>query len=244
MKHSNKQKLYEEQKGKCFFCDKILPIDALTFDHLLPKSLGNDDSASNLVLSCPECNMQRGGKLPFREIEFAYFLRQLLDKHPEFRNITQEAKISGEVRYRADILAEQNINGKWKKILIEVKSLPTFTSKRLGEVVNQLNHYKSLVKDDVKFVLSFPGILPKKDNDFLKSANIEVWDREYITNTFESEIEQIEDKLFLKLFRFSSIKPKIQESLVTELKSILAGRPDWSRYQKHIGLIDGCYGNG
>jgi CRISPR/Cas system Type II protein with McrA/HNH and RuvC-like nuclease domain len=143
---SKKNRIYNEQKGKCFFCEKEFPIGVLTLDHLLPRSLSGDDSLNNLVLSCPECNMRRANNMPFREIELVYFLQNLLDKHPDFRNITQEALISSEARYRADILAEQKITGKWTKVLIEIKTIPTFTKKRLDEIINQLTTYKSYIK--------------------------------------------------------------------------------------------------
>ncbi|WGH76652.1 HNH endonuclease domain-containing protein [Tenacibaculum tangerinum] len=237
MKKERKQKLYEEQNGKCFFCDREFPIEVFTFDHLLPRSLSGDDSANNLVLSCAECNARRGNKMPFREIELIYFLTQLLDKHPDYRNISQEALLSKDVRYRADIIAEHKENGKWRKVLIELKSTPTFTSRRLEEVVHQLNNYKSVLKEDVKLVLSFPGILSQSDNEYLKKSKIEVWDRDFITQTFKNEIEQIEDKLFLKLFSFSIVKSKVHDTLIADLKLIPPGRADWSKYQKHVEKV-------
>jgi len=237
MKQTEKERIYKEQKGKCFFCEREFPLNVFTFDHLLPRSLSGDDASNNIVLSCPECNMRRANKMPFREIELVYFIKQLLDKHPDFRNITQEALLSNEVRYRADILAEQKIKGKWEKILIELKSVPTFTSKRLKSVVDQLNTYKTHIKGNIKLVFSFPGILPKTDNDFLEKSGIEIWDRDYIVKTFEKEVKQTDDKLFQKFFSYSYVKPKIEDTLIDKLKAIPAGRNDWSKYQKQIGKI-------
>lgn len=237
MEQNRKHRIYEEQNGKCFFCEKEYPINVFTFDHLIPRSHYGDTSSNNIVLSCPECNMRRSNKMPFTEIELVSFLRQLLDRHPDFRNIKQEALLSNEIRYRADIIAEQRINGKWKKILIELKSIPTFTSTRLESVVNQLNNYKSYIKEDVKLIFSFPGILPKADNDYLKQSDIEVWDRDFIVKSFKKEIEKTNDKLFQQYFSYVFIKPKLEDSLLDELKSIPAGRDDWSKYQKHIEKI-------
>jgi len=234
---SKKDRIYNEQKGKCFFCEKEFPIGVLTLDHLLPRSLSGDDSLNNLVLSCPECNMRRANNMPFREIELVYFLQNLLDKHPDFRNIKQEALISSEARYRADILAEQKTNGKWTKILIEIKTIPTFTKKRLDEIINQLTSYKSYIKGEIKLVFSFPGILPEDDNIKLRQSNIEVWDRKFITQTFKNEIEKTDNKLFQKFFSLSESKPKIEDTLLNELKLISAGKDDWSKYQKHVEKI-------
>ena len=43
--------------------------------------------------------------------------------------------------------------------------------------------------------------------------------------------------LFQKLFSSNPVKRKIQDSLISELKLIPAGRSDWSKYQKHIEKI-------
>lgn len=207
MKQKNKENLYKEQEGKCFFCNRNYPIEIFTLDHILPRSVVDNSSSNNLVLSCLECNARRSNKMPFREIELVFFLKQLLDNNPNFRNISQEALLSKDLRYRADILAERKINGKWKKILIELKSFPTFTGRRLNDVINQLKTYKSHIKEDIDVVLSFPGNLPQKDNETLESANIEVWDRDYIANTFQEQINNIDDKLFIKLFSSNQVKP-------------------------------------
>ena len=71
----------------------------------------------------------------------------------------------------------------------------------------------------------------------MENANIEVWDRDYISNTFKEQIKSVDDKLFQKLFSSNPVKRKIQDSLISELKLIPAGRSDWSKYQKHIEKI-------
>jgi len=237
MKEIKKHDLYEEQKGKCFYCHREFSMNTLSIDNIFPKSHLDYNTLNNLILSCPECNVHRGNSLPFREFELSNFLRQILDKHPDFRNISQEALISKGFNYRADISAEQKIEGKWKKILIEVKSFPTFTSKRLIDVITQLNAYKSHITEDVNMILTFPGVLPDADNKLITDLNIGVWDREHIANTFKKEIIEIDDKLFSKLFSFSYMKPQVQELLIEELKVIKPGRADWSNYQKHIEKI-------
>jgi hypothetical protein len=238
MNQKIKVKIYEEQNGKCFFCERKFPIDLLTFDHLVPRSLNGDDSIDNIVLSCRECNVYRANKMPFQEIELIYFLRKILDNHPDFKNLKEEDSPLDGINYRADIIAEQNIDGKWKKILIEVKSTPTFTSERLENIINRLNAYKAHLKDDEKLIFAFPGILPQADNDLFKKSSIEIWDRNFISKTFKNEIEQIDNKLFKKYFFLHSYnKSRIENSLLDELKSIKPGKGDWSKYQKHIEKI-------
>ena len=234
MKQQSKEDIYKEQEGKCFFCSQNLPLELLTFEYIFPRSISDNSSTNDLVLSCRGCSARRSNIMPFREIELTFFLKQLLDNHPNFRNISREAILSNDLRYRADIIAERKKNGKWKKILIELKSFPTFTGRRLNDVMNKLKTYKSYIKEDTAIILSFPGNLPQKDNQTLENANIEVWDRDYISNTFKEQIKSVDDKLFQKLFSSNPVKRKIQDSLISELKLIPAGRSDWSKYQKHI----------
>jgi hypothetical protein len=71
----------------------------------------------------------------------------------------------------------------------------------------------------------------------LRQSNIEVWDRKFITQTFKNEIEKTDNKLFQKFFSLSESKPKIEDTLLNELKLISAGKDDWSKYQKHVEKI-------
>jgi 5-methylcytosine-specific restriction endonuclease McrA len=42
--------------GRCVYCGSA---DNLHFDHVVPRSLGGDDTPSNLVLACRRCNCKR-----------------------------------------------------------------------------------------------------------------------------------------------------------------------------------------
>ena len=77
-KRNIRDELYKEQQGKCFFCGENFNISELDLDHLSPRSFGGDDTENNIVLSCRMCNMQRSNKVPFREIEFNFFISQIL----------------------------------------------------------------------------------------------------------------------------------------------------------------------
>lgn len=232
-----KNTIYDEQKGKCFFCKEDFPIEILVLDRLLPRSAAGDDSANNLVLSCPSCNSQRANKMPFRESELIYFIQSLIDKHPDYRIMKHDALISTDVKYRADILAEHKVNGKWTKLLIEIKTTPTYTRKRLVEIIDQLTKCKSSIKGEIILVFSFPGVLPEDDNKMLQKSHIEVWDRDFINRTFKNEIVETNNELLKKYFLFSESKPKREYALLNELKLIRAGREDWSKYQKHIEKV-------
>lgn len=64
--------IYERDGGRCFYCERGVsfrgwswpptkpePSDA-TLDHIIPFSEGGSFTSENLVLSCKECNEQRG----------------------------------------------------------------------------------------------------------------------------------------------------------------------------------------
>lgn len=65
------QRLYRVQNGRCFYCAqplvivdgagrRRLPPNAITQDHLLPKSKGGTRAAYNIVGACNQCNQARG----------------------------------------------------------------------------------------------------------------------------------------------------------------------------------------
>lgn len=57
---SNAEKASLGRHGlKCHYCGHI---GALTFDHVLPRSKGGDNSAENLVPCCYSCNSAKGSK--------------------------------------------------------------------------------------------------------------------------------------------------------------------------------------
>lgn len=230
----NKHELYREQSGKCFFCEQEFPIEELMYDHLFPKSYGGDKNS--IVLSCRPCDFRRANKLPFREIELNYFITEILNRSKNYRNVIPESRIP-DSRYVADILAERKIKKEWEKVIIELKSVPTFTSKRIEDLIQQIETYTSKLGKSVKKIIAFPGILPDNDYEKLRGKGIEVWDREYIMNVFKEEIEQSENILFKKFFGVKRVSPKIEDELISTLKEIKAGRKDWSKYQKHIEKV-------
>ena len=52
-------KLYNK---RCFYCDKYLTIKNFHIDHYIPRSRKGNSNISNLVASCPKCNMKKGNK--------------------------------------------------------------------------------------------------------------------------------------------------------------------------------------
>lgn len=50
-------RLFDEQEGKCYYCDKDL--GRYHKDHKIPLSRGGSDSKENLCLACPTCNLKK-----------------------------------------------------------------------------------------------------------------------------------------------------------------------------------------
>lgn len=57
------RKMYQSQKGKCWWCGKNLN-GKFHVDHRIPLVKGGSNNPSNLVISCAECNLSKNDKLP------------------------------------------------------------------------------------------------------------------------------------------------------------------------------------
>lgn len=55
-----KKNVIKRDNHQCQYCGKH--AGQMTADHVLPKTLGGDDSWENLVCACRECNNKKGGQ--------------------------------------------------------------------------------------------------------------------------------------------------------------------------------------
>lgn len=55
--------LLAAQRNRCLWCKKDTK-SRYHVDHIIPLSRGGSDWPSNLCISCPECNMSKGAKMP------------------------------------------------------------------------------------------------------------------------------------------------------------------------------------
>lgn len=57
---------FKRQKGRCYyaFCGHVELGKTYHVDHVVPLSKGGRNDLSNLVLTCPKCNLSKGNKLP------------------------------------------------------------------------------------------------------------------------------------------------------------------------------------
>ncbi len=52
----------------CYWCSRPIEQHTATIDHVIPLSRGGSNAASNCVLTCYDCNQERGNRDVFAEI--------------------------------------------------------------------------------------------------------------------------------------------------------------------------------
>lgn len=55
---------FRTQKGLCWWCGCKLEVGKYHIDHRVPLSRGGSNSANNICITCPHCNMTKHDKLP------------------------------------------------------------------------------------------------------------------------------------------------------------------------------------
>lgn len=56
--------IYARDNDTCQYCGRQLPRSELNLDHVVPRSQGGKTSWENVVCSCVECNLRKGGRTP------------------------------------------------------------------------------------------------------------------------------------------------------------------------------------
>ncbi len=55
-----RKEVFNRSLGRCHYCSAALTLDGRwQVEHMMPKALGGDDDASNLVASCAPCNLAK-----------------------------------------------------------------------------------------------------------------------------------------------------------------------------------------
>jgi len=55
----------EDEKVRCYLCDKLIPPGHRHVDHIMPLSKGGKHIPSNLAVACDKCNEHKHSKLPY-----------------------------------------------------------------------------------------------------------------------------------------------------------------------------------
>jgi 5-methylcytosine-specific restriction endonuclease McrA len=56
--------IYARDQDTCQYCGRQLPRNELNLDHVMPRTQGGKTSWENVVCSCVECNLRKGGRTP------------------------------------------------------------------------------------------------------------------------------------------------------------------------------------
>ena len=56
--------VFLRDRFSCQYCGDRLPTHDLTFDHVIPRSLGGRTTWENVVAACSSCNLLKGNRLP------------------------------------------------------------------------------------------------------------------------------------------------------------------------------------
>lgn len=54
----------ERDGNICRYCCRMIPLDYITVDHVIPFSRGGKTILDNLVVACKRCNQKKGNFLP------------------------------------------------------------------------------------------------------------------------------------------------------------------------------------
>ena len=54
---------YARQEAKCYYCLESLRTRRVNVEHIVPMSRGGQNTRKNMVLSCADCNKEKGRKL-------------------------------------------------------------------------------------------------------------------------------------------------------------------------------------
>lgn len=60
----NRKNLFARDNHHCQYCGQSRPMNQLSLDHVIPRSLGGKTTWENIVCSCMQCNSRKGGRTP------------------------------------------------------------------------------------------------------------------------------------------------------------------------------------
>lgn len=60
----SRQNIYSRDNFSCQYCNSKLGQQELSFDHVVPRSLGGETSWENIVTACVPCNRKKAGRTP------------------------------------------------------------------------------------------------------------------------------------------------------------------------------------
>ena len=228
--HKLRQQLLEKFNFTCQSCGNTKA--PLELSHIVPRSQGGTSQIDNLTVLCGACNRRLGNFRP-RAVEFSSFLQDILNKHPEFRNVEAEAKLGAHVR--ADLTAMRGIEEKEQVILIELKSRTYLRQREIEEAIVQISRYRK-ISPFAATALAFPGRIASRERAALNRARIEVWDSDFIAKTFAREIDSLPPSGLKHIFSILGTPSVVTKENVLQQKLLNCppGKSHWMDYQSIV----------
>ena len=56
--------IYSRDNWRCQYCGDKCTMSELTYDHVIPRTLGGKTTWTNIVSACEKCNSKKGGRTP------------------------------------------------------------------------------------------------------------------------------------------------------------------------------------
>jgi 5-methylcytosine-specific restriction endonuclease McrA len=60
----NRRNIFARDNNQCQYCGRRFPTTELSLDHVVPRSQGGQSTWDNIVCSCVNCNVRKGGRTP------------------------------------------------------------------------------------------------------------------------------------------------------------------------------------
>lgn len=93
---TTRERLWEETSGHCVYCGHPVSLEQMEVDHIVPRSLGGDNSFDNKVCACPQCNAAKGNLLVEDYLEKAMSQKKLRHYRNRLDTLVEQFKISEE----------------------------------------------------------------------------------------------------------------------------------------------------
>ncbi|MGG7569230.1 hypothetical protein [Streptomyces sirii] len=122
-------------------------------------------------------------------------------------------------------------------VIVEVKNPVPQTQSRLDDTAAQLGHYAQAARQrwgskNVKPALAIPGTLAPDGMQFLADKGIEVWDGPWIAAQATRVGMADEAARFVTAEAFAGIPVSEERAFAEQLRSLPAGKPHWTAYQR------------
>lgn len=82
----NRRNIYARDNHRCQYCGRRFPTTELSLDHVIPRTMGGKATWANLVCSCVECNVKKGGRMP-KQAHMKLITKPVKPKHSPIINI-------------------------------------------------------------------------------------------------------------------------------------------------------------